>query len=108
MIIRKDTTKSIDNLLNNNTLEFSIEKNVYSLTNSKVAINKIYQLYDIQGEPNYVLAVFKEGGYAIASKDAIISECSLHTSNSHPYKNFTDSGLIYAGPGNYIVEKNNQ
>lgn len=72
-------------------------------------MNKLIQLYDINGEPNYVLAVFNEGGYAIVtSQDAIVSEYSLHTGGLYPYKDYINSGLIYAGSGNYIVEKNNQ
>ncbi len=109
LLINKDTTKSINNTVINSELEFMIQDNVFALTNSNVTIKKVIQLYDVNGEPNYVLAVFNEGGYTIVtSQNAIISECNLHTGNSYPYKDYIDSGLIYAGPGNYVVEKNNQ
>lgn len=109
LLINKDTTKQLNNIITNNYLEILIENNVYSLTNSEVTINKIIQLYDVNGAPNYVLAVFDKGGYAIVtSKNAIVSECSLQSGNEYPYKNYINSGLIYAGPSNYIVEENNK
>lgn len=45
LLINKDTTKPIDNIIIDKDLELSIENNIYSLTNSKVSINKIIQLY---------------------------------------------------------------
>lgn len=109
LIISKDTTKSINNVVDDSDLKVLIQNNVSALTSTDVTVSKMYQLYDINGDANYILAVFKEGGYAIVTgKDAIISECDLSTGSKYPYQGYINSGLIYAGPLNYIIEKDNK
>lgn len=79
--------------------------------NTEVEIERIEDLYDINGELNYKLIVFVNGGYAITNRYGYPSEYSLKDDSVIPYGDMTvESKKIYAGPGNYynniIVKKN--
>ena len=79
------------------------------LEDTKLEIRHNYELEDVYGNNRYKLIVFKNKGYLIY--DQISNNIMEYSLNSveFPYCEFIDSDfdLIYCGPLNYIVHKNN-
>ena len=72
---------------------------ISSLENVDLSISFIESMNDINGDKNYVLLHFNEGGYAVANNNGVISEYNLEYT-PHPYQTETNSVKVYAGPLN--------
>lgn len=86
-----------------------IEDSINRLEDVNVKIKSVYQLYDVNSLPNFLLVVFADGGYAIVTNDNFdISEYSLESNSYIPYLNSNMEGesWIYGGPLNYIIKTN--
>lgn len=91
-----------DNLLNisNEELTELIERTIYYYQDESVEVGSLKILYDINNQPNYVLAEFREMGYAIFTlTNYAMSECNLDALS--PYSNASKDFLFYYGPSNY-------
>lgn len=84
----------------------AVETAIYNLDGASVRVNELVQLYDIEGNPTYFMATFKDGGYAILTHNYVVSEYSLETT-SNPYSKYIGNEkekMIYGGPSNYYTE----
>lgn len=84
---------------------------LYRLENKNVQIKEIYQLYDVNELPNFILVEFYNSGYAIVTNGTFeLNEYSLEQDAYIPYINSNiESNLwIYGGPFNYILKNDYQ
>lgn len=96
------SVNATDNENEDLSIENKIESNATMLIGQDIDIVEYRNLFDLNKEDNYILAITDNDGYVIVSKDNLnISELSLQA-NTNPYKNKMNNQLIYAGPSNYL------